>query len=88
MGKHWDDFKDRVGGKSVGVGMILIDLVIFVLLAGLVILADMSRDWIFQHLGKGNLFTQLTLITIEIILDLSAIVVVLGWLWTELKELF
>lgn len=88
MGKHWDDFKDRVGRKSVGVGMIIIDLVILLLLAGLMIMADMGRDWIFQHLGKGNLFTQVTLITVEIVLDLSAVAVVGGWLWNEIKETF
>jgi hypothetical protein len=58
--------------------MILIDLVILALLAGFMILADLGRDWIFQHLGKGNLFTQVTRIVVEIILDLSAITVVLG----------
>jgi hypothetical protein len=88
MGRHWDEFKDRVGEKSVGFGMILTDLVVLVILATLMIAADQGRERIVEHIGKGNLFTQITLIVVEIILDVSAIIVVFGWLKKEIEELF
>jgi hypothetical protein len=88
MGKYWDEFKDRVGNKSVGVGMIIIDLVILLLLAGCMILADLGREWIFAHIGIGNLFTRITLVVVEILLDLSAVAVVGSWLWEEIKRIF
>jgi hypothetical protein len=55
MGKYWDQFKDRLGRKSVGAGMIFIDLFFLVILAVFMISADLARDWIFKHLGEGNL---------------------------------
>jgi len=88
MGKHWDDFKDRLGRKSVGAGMIFIDLGFLVLLAVLMISADLARVWIFKHLGEGNLFTRVTLVIIEIVLDLSAIAVVAAWLWEDIKRIW
>ncbi len=88
MGKHWDDFKDRVSSKSVGVGMIIIDLVFLLVLAGCMILTDLGREWIFEHIGVGNLFTRITLVTVEILLDLSALAVVGSWLWEEIKRIF
>jgi len=88
MGKHWDEFKDRLGSKLVGVGMILLDLVILLALAGAMILADLGREWLISHIGKGNLFTQITLVVAEILFDLSALATVLGWLWEEIKRIF
>lgn len=88
MGKYWDEFKDRVGSKSVDVGMIIIDLVILLVLAGAMVLTDLGRAWIFEHIGVGNLFTRITLVTAEILLDLSALAVVGSWLWEEIKRLF
>lgn len=88
MGKYWDEFKDRVGSKSVGVGMIIIDLVILLVLAGAMVLTDLGREWIFEHIGVGNLFTRITLVTAEILLDLSALAVVGSWLWEEIRRLF
>jgi len=88
MGKLWDEFKERAGRKTVGVGMIVIDLVILLLLVGLMILADLGRDWLFSHIGAGNLFTRITLVAVEILLDLSAIAVVGSWLVEEIRRIF
>lgn len=88
MGKYWDEFKDRVGSKSVGVGMIIIDLVILLVLAGAMVLTDLGREWIFEHIGVGNIFTRITLVTAEILLDLSALAEVGSWLWEEIRRLF
>ncbi len=88
MGKYWDEFKDRVGSKSVGVGMIIIDLVILLVLAGAMVLTDLGREWIFEHIGVGNIFTRITLVTAEILLDLSALAEVGSWLWKEIRRLF
>ena len=88
MGKHWEEFKDQFGSKLVGVGMILFDLVILLVFAGAMILADNAREWLIQHIGKGSLFTQITLISAEALFDLTAIIVVLGWLREEVKRIF
>jgi hypothetical protein len=68
--------------------MIIIDLVILLVLAGCMILADVGREWIFEHIGIGNLFTRITLVTVEILLDLSAVSVVGSWMWEEIKRMF
>jgi len=88
MGKHWNDFKDRLGRKSVGAGMIFFDLLFLIILAAFMITADLARGWIFQHLGEGNLFTRITLVIIEVVLDLSAVAVVFGWLWDDIKKIW
>ena len=88
MGKQWNEFKERVARKSVGVGMIIIDLVILLLLVGLMILADLGREWLFSHIGAGSLFTRITLVTVEILLDLSAVAVVGSWLVEEIRRMF
>ena len=88
MGAKWDDFKNRVGEKTVGAGMIVVDILFLFLLAGLMSLADLGREWVSGHLGQGGLFTRVTLIVVEVLLDLSVVVVVGSWLWDEIKRLF
>jgi len=88
MGKRLDDFWDLVCSKLFGVGMILIDLMILIVLAGAMMLVDAGRDWLNNTFGHGTLFTQITLIVTEILFDLTIIVVVLGWLWDEIKRIF
>ena len=88
MGKNWDDFKDRVGRKTAGVAMIIIDLAILLVLTGLMILADRGGEWIVADLGEGYLFTRITIIVVAGLFNLTAIAVVLGWFWEEVKRIF
>ena len=85
MGKNWDDFKDRVGRKTAGVAMIIIDLAILLVLTGLMILADRGGEWIVADLGEGYLFTRITIIVVAGLFNLTAIAVVLGWGQTILE---
>ncbi|WP_058189065.1 hypothetical protein [Terracidiphilus gabretensis] len=88
MGKHWEEFKDQFGNKLVGVGMILFDLVVLLVFAGAMILADDGREWLTYRLGEGSLFTRITLLSAEALIDLTAILTVLGWLREEVKRIF
>jgi hypothetical protein len=88
MGRIWDDFKRRVGEKTADVGTIIIDLAILLVLAALMVLADQGRERIFGYLGTGNFFTKITLVVVEILLDLSAIVHPVRWLVEEIRRIF
>jgi len=88
MGKHWTEFEDRLGRKSVGAGMIFFDLLFLVILAAFMVCADLARGWLFKYLGEGNLFTHVTLVIIEVVLDLSAVAVVFGWLWEDIRKIW
>lgn len=88
MGEHWDEFKDRLGSKLVGIGMVLFDLLVLLVLGALMVLADDGREWLTHHIGEGSLFTRITLIGVEVVLDLSVVAVVLGWLVEEIKRIF
>ena len=89
MTTPWEQTRDHVGKKSADVVKIIGDLVVFFVIAGVVILEDLGTEWLFSHLIKsGHLFTKGIIIIVGILLDLSALTVVCGWLKDDIRRLF